>query len=424
MTASIERIRAAYSRFLEPGRILLSGHSHQAWPDVARAAQLEVFDDAARYVDDKWERAVFPLVEEVGRGILARMGCPEGDAIAFAESTHALLVRLLSAFDRKQLTVVTTTGEFHSLHRQLRRYAEDGLDVAWVAATPRASLAARLIEAVETRAGEARAVETRAVETRAGEARATPLLVAFSAVLFEDAWVQCEIPEILAACKRVGAIPVVDAYHAFNAVPLAWGPAVDTTFIVGGGYKYAGFGNALCWLRIPPGCSLRPADTGWFADFASLAEPRDNPSAMSRPVGYAGGSLRFAGATFEASAFYRARAVLRHWEELGLGVAELRAISVRQTRHLIDGMRKRGLLSPPGGEASGAPFELASSDDDARRGGFVSLRHRDAGLLSSRLKERGVLTDSRGPLLRLGPAPYVSDDELERGLDVLADLVR
>ena len=38
-------------------RILLTGHSHQAWPDVARAALLQCFDDAALHVDDKWGAA-------------------------------------------------------------------------------------------------------------------------------------------------------------------------------------------------------------------------------------------------------------------------------------------------------------------------------------------------------------------------------
>ena len=61
------KLRDAYARFLEKndGRILLSGHSHQAWPDVARAAQLAVFDDAAELVDDKWG-PIFELQAAVG----------------------------------------------------------------------------------------------------------------------------------------------------------------------------------------------------------------------------------------------------------------------------------------------------------------------------------------------------------------------
>src|SRR6478609_4394344 len=106
--------RAAYSRFLRPDRILLTGHSHQAWPDVARDALLRSFDDAARLVDDKWEEAVFPKWEAVSAAILGRMGFDPGDAIAFGRSTHELVLRLLSCLrtqDRPR--VVTTTAEFH-----------------------------------------------------------------------------------------------------------------------------------------------------------------------------------------------------------------------------------------------------------------------------------------------------------------------
>jgi len=35
------------------------------------------------------------------------------------------------------------------------------------------------------------------------------------------------------------------------------------------------------------------------------------------------------------------------------------------------------------------------------------------------LRSRGVYVDSRGELLRLGPAPYTTDDELERAVQTL-----
>jgi kynureninase len=43
-----------YARFGVAERLLLTGHSHQAWPDVAFEAQSAAWLDAARYVDDKW----------------------------------------------------------------------------------------------------------------------------------------------------------------------------------------------------------------------------------------------------------------------------------------------------------------------------------------------------------------------------------
>jgi len=367
--------RAAYGSFLRPGRILLTGHSHQAWPDVAREAQARYFDDSAEWVDDKWGQAVFPRIARVRGKILGRMGFEATDALALGKSTHELVFRLLSCLRwSERPRVVTTTGEFHSLYRQLTRLQEEGVEVVWVDRSPRETLAERLIEAIDERTA----------------------LVAVSAVFFEDSFVLTELEAVLARALDRGAIPLVDGYHAFNVVPLPVGPAARRSFFAGGGYKYAQFGEGICWLRVPPGCELRPAYTGWFADFAALGHER-SPGR----VAYGPGGDRFAGATFDPSGVYRAEAVLDHFDRFGLDVAALRAISVRQTRLLIDEL------------AGAAP--LASSDDDARRGGFVSLRVAGAEGVVEALRARGVFTDARGDLLRLGPAPYLTDDELREG---------
>jgi selenocysteine lyase/cysteine desulfurase len=378
----LESLRAAYGRFLRPGRILLTGHSHQAWPDVAREAQLETFDDAARAVDDKWD-GLFEVVAEVGRGVLARMGFDPGDDIAFAQSTHELVFRLLSAVDLDRARIVTTTSEFHSLDRQLRRLAEDGVEVVWVDGYPRQTLTERLVAAL------------------------TPgtTLLAVSAVLFEDAWI-VDLRDVLARAIEVGAVPLVDAYHAFNVVPIEWGSARDAVFVTAGGYKYAAFGNGISWLRVPRGCTLRPRYTGWFADFAHLADPRDRAA----PVAYGPGGARFAGATFEGSPFYRARAVLAHWDRFGLDVTALRALSLRQTRRILDGLEPARDL------------EIAAPRDDARRGGFVTVRHPEAPSLVARLRERDVWVDSRADRLRLGPAPYLRDSEIDAGVAALVEV--
>jgi selenocysteine lyase/cysteine desulfurase len=380
-------IRAAYSRFLDSseGRILLSGHSHQAWPDVAREAQLEVFDDAARLVDDKWGR-VFEIQNEVGRAVLRRLGFAEDDAIAFGESTHQLIYRLFSALDLERAHVVTTSGEFHSLYRQLARLSEDGLRVTWVDAHPRAGIAERLLDAIDTGV----------------------TVVALSAVLFEDAFIVPDLLRVIKRSREVGAIPLVDAYHAFNVLPLTWGAEADGVYVVAGGYKYAGIGNGLCWMRLPRDCALRPAYTGWFADFSSLAEPRK----IGEPVAYGPGGMRFAGATFDASAMYRARAVMAHWDALGLDVSALRAISTSQTRRV---MKRLEMRAPD--------VAIVSDSDDRRRAGFVTVRHDRAGDIVSKLRDRGVLVDSRGSLLRIGPAPYLLDEEIDRGVDIIAETI-
>jgi kynureninase len=375
-------LRASYSRFLADGRVLLTGHSHQAWPDVARDALAASFDDAARFVDDKWDRAVFPRVKAVGEAVLARMGFAPGDAIAFGKSTHELGYRLLSCLPlHERPRIVTTGSEFYSLRRQLARLAEEGAQVEWVPGQPREELAGRLLDAL------------------------TPgtAMLAMSAVLFEDAFIVPQLGEICAKAVSAGAIVLVDAYHAFNVAPLAWGPAQSRIYVTAGGYKYAGFGEGVCWLRIPEGSALRPVYTGWFSDYGALTGPGGGQ------VAYGAGGARFAGATFDPTAFYRAHAVLEHWDRHGLTPDRLRAISTRQTRRIIQRLDARRL--------GGA---VVSPRDDARRAGFVAVAAPGSAAVVKRLRNEGVLVDARNDVLRLGPAPYLTDDEIDRGVDATA----
>ena len=83
-----------YSRFRVAERLLLTGHSHQAWPDVACAGQVEAFEDAAVAVDQKWERA-FARAERLRQGVRLWLGEP-GAEVALAPNTHELVLRFLA----------------------------------------------------------------------------------------------------------------------------------------------------------------------------------------------------------------------------------------------------------------------------------------------------------------------------------------
>ena len=107
-----------YRRFRVADRLLLTGHSHQAWPDVGFEAQQRAWLDAAEYVDDKWER-VFAVAGRVQDGFARLLDDPDG-AVALGANTHELVVRWLSALPLgRRPRLVTTTGEFHTIRRQL-----------------------------------------------------------------------------------------------------------------------------------------------------------------------------------------------------------------------------------------------------------------------------------------------------------------
>ena len=95
MSTAPDDLARHYSRFHVAERLLLTGHSHQAWPDVGFEAQQRAWLDAAELVDEKWDRAS-EQAARVQEGFRRLLGDRDGD-IALGQNTHELVTRLLSA---------------------------------------------------------------------------------------------------------------------------------------------------------------------------------------------------------------------------------------------------------------------------------------------------------------------------------------
>ncbi len=386
LAASPNGLAPHYSAFRVSERLLLTGHSHQAWPDVAFEGQKQAWLDAAAHVDGKWEH-VAERVDRVAAGYRSLMGDSSGD-ITLETNTHALVVRFLSALPlRERPRVVTTDGEFHSIRRQLDRLAEEGLEVVKVSWTPIDSLAERLAAAVDDRTS----------------------AVMASSVLYGSGLVVSRLGAVADACVRHGAEMLVDAYHSLGVVPFTL-EGMEQAFVVGGGYKYLQLGEGNCMLRVPEACTLRPAVTGWFSEFAELADAR-----VPGEVRYGAGPARFAGSTYDPTSSYRATSVLEFFREQELAPEFLRLVSQHQVGLLVDTFRALDL--DPGVVRLHAEVPLQS------RGGFLALEAPDASQLFTRLLERGVRTDYRDSVLRFGPAPYLSDAQLVEAMEALAEVV-
>jgi kynureninase len=361
-----EQLAKHYRRFRVTERILLTGHSHQAWPDVAFEAQQQAWLDAAELVDDVWDVA-FEKANDVRRGF-ARLLDDAPDRIALAPNTHELVVRFLSALPlRKRPKLITTDGEFHTIRRQLDRLAEEGIEVVKVVSGPAATLAERLAREVDDRTA----------------------AVLASAVLYTNAHIVPNLRAVLEACDRHGAELLVDAYHALNVVPFSLEKeGLERAYVVGGGYKYCQLGPGNAFLRFPADTTLRPVVTGWFSEFTDLSK------APSGRVEYGPGPARFAGATYDFTSHYRGAAVFKFFEEKGLTVEKLRDLSQHQVGALAAGL---------GFEPDIPITGLA---------GFLACPSAEAPQLHEVLKQKGIWTDYRGDALRLGPAPYVTDAQL------------
>ena len=382
------KLAAHYSRFRVSERLLLTGHSHQAWPDVAFPAQQQAWLDAADLVDEKWGRAA-----EIAARVQAHWKRLLGDrdgGIALGQNTHELVTRFLSSLPlARRRRLVTTDGEFHTIRRQLDRLAEEGFEVVKVPARPADSLAGRL---------------TRVVDDRVA-------CVLTSTVLYETAERVPALDELARECGRRGVPLLLDAYHHVNVVPFdLHAMHAEDCFIVGGGYKYCQLGEGNCFLRVPPGCRMRPVLTGWFAEFAEL----EHSGARGR-VEYGSGAAAFAGATYDPTAHYRAAAVFDFHVAQGLTPERLRDISRHQVGLLKDTFEAL--------DADPAVARVESIADESRAG-FLAIRAPRAGELSRALREADVLTDFRGEYLRLGPAPYLSDAQLTDAVARLGACIR
>jgi len=137
-----------YRHFRVSDRILLTGHSHQAWPDCSKTGQLKAWQDATDYVDKKWDVAL-NKADQVKSHFLRLLDDDSG-AITLGTSTHELLVKFLSALPLKQRPkIVTTDCEFYTMQRQLTRMEQKGLEIIRIASQPYDQLPSRLIDALD-----------------------------------------------------------------------------------------------------------------------------------------------------------------------------------------------------------------------------------------------------------------------------------
>jgi selenocysteine lyase/cysteine desulfurase len=378
------KIKPAFSRFLaaHPSRLHFAAHSHHPWPDVSFDAHQQAWLDAAQLADLKWDKVFDEIIPKAQAHVARVLNLPDPKSIAFAPSTHELVMRLLSCLPRARLPsspmqVLTTDSEFHSFTRQMKRLEEDRL--AQVTRVP--------VEPYETFA-----------QRFADEAGRRPYdLVYFSQCFYNTAFRIADPEPLVKAVRSPEAFVVIDGYHAFMAAPADLSRIATRAFYTAGGYKYAMAGEGACFMHCPPGYAARPLNTGWFASFGTLTQTQNITE-----VPYTEGGLRFMGATFDPSALYRFNAVQDWLLDLGIGVAQIRAQVEKLQQQFLElcdrtGAMKGAQLMPLAGTA---------------RGNFLVFRHRDAQDWHRKLLEADVVTDCRDDRLRIGFGIYQDAEDV------------
>jgi kynureninase len=366
LTVHFARFRAA-----APERINLAAHSHHDWPDVTFAAQEQCWHDAARLAGDKWDLVFEELIPRVQAGIARQLSLPDPSTISVAPNTHEFLRRLLSCFPAdRPVRILTSDAEFHTARRQLERLEEDRLvAVTRISAEPFESFAERFHAACESGGHD---------------------LVFVSQVFFTSSATSGKLRTLVEAVRSRDTFVAIDGYHGFMARPTDLSDIADRAFYLAGGYKYAMAGEGCCFLHCPPGYGPRPRDTGWFADFGSLAAP------SGKSVGYPEHGGRFLGATFDPSGLYRLAAVFDWLAHDGITVEQVhlhaQALMARFLKGIeavhIEGLRPTDLITPFG--------------SNAEHGNFLAFWTPRAGEIEAKLASAHVHCDHRGDRLRFG----------------------
>lgn len=363
-----------------PGRLHMAAHSHHLWPDASRAGQIRCWDDAAALADRKWDVVMGEIWPAAQTQVASELGTGRPDAVVFAANTHDFLLRLWAAAPRRAggpLRILTSDGEFHSARRQFARWQEGGAIVlVTVPAEPFGDFKERFLAAASSGGYD---------------------LVLVSHVLFGSGRVTGGLESLAELARPEGPWIVVDGYHAFMALDAPLPPPLgDRLFYLAGGYKYAMSGEGLGLMHCPPGFGERPPLTGWYAEFEDLSLP---PGL----VGYARDAMRFMGATFDPSALYRFLAVREALSAEGLMTAQISG--------LVDDLQQLLLERLEGTPLGNA--ELLNPLDGGPHARFLAFRAPDAPSWCSALAERGIVTDVRGDVLRVGLGLYHDEQDID-----------
>lgn len=380
-----------YSIFLShhPDTLHFACHSHHYWPDATRDAQIQYWDDSAKWVDKKWTYFYSKVLPPVYEQLCAHLNIPFDENIVFAPNTHELVFRLISSLNWKnKIKVLTTDSEFYSFQRQSERLRElDIFDIHIVPTEPFASFEDRFIAAAKKDSYD---------------------FIFFSQVFFNSGF-HCDYRKIVANLPPEPII-CIDGYHGFFACPTDLSLIHEKCFYVAGSYKYAQGGEGACFMFVPSIARHKPFYTGWYAEISTL-----NKKDSSVP--YPNNAQQFAGSTMDFSAIYRLRAVLNLCKEKNISIDTIDTFIKKNMSLFLNKLSTLQLkdfnlqnLCIDTLEKHGHFFTFVLPNEE------ITQRYVEA------MEKKGLEVDSRNNRIRFGFGLYQDEQDIEKALNILASI--
>jgi selenocysteine lyase/cysteine desulfurase len=222
-------------------------------------------------------------------------------------------------------------------------------------------------------------------------------LVATTHLFYTTGYLQ-DVRAIADAAHAKGALCLIDGYQTCGCVPLDVKQMGCDAF-VGGCLKWlsGGPGNAFLYVRPDLISKVRPQGTGWFAT-------RDPFSFTLQELVFADDARRLETGTWAMASHYAGLAGLELILEVG--VANIQA-------------RLRDLTSRILERCDEAGVRTFTPRERERRCGIVTLECDHPEEVEAALHREGVIVDSRPGRVRLSPHWCVTEEELERGMDLV-----
>jgi selenocysteine lyase/cysteine desulfurase len=207
-----------------------------------------------------------------------------------------------------------------------------------------------------------------------------------------------DVRAIADAAHTRGALCVIDGYQTCGCVPLDVG-AMDCDAFVGGCLKWlsGGPGNAFLYVRPELIPRMHPQGTGWFAT-------RDPFSFTLQELVFADDARRLETGTWAVPSHYVGLAGLELILEVGVDNIQERL------RDLTDRILER---------CAEADVRTFTPRERELRCGIVTLECEHPEEVEAELHAAGVIVDSRPGRIRLSPHWCVTEEELERGMDLV-----
>ena len=146
--------------------------------------------------------------------------------------------------------------------------------------------------------------------------------------------------------------------------------------------------------------------------YVSLQKKQD----FTKAVEFDLGNQRFASGTYDPSSQFRAAKVVQFFKKQSLEPEVLRKGYLEQI-----GLLKSLFLKQ---DIDPSILRLTHNEDIHLNGGFLSLESPHAVAIRKRLLEKDVFTDARDTILRLGPAPYTTSEQINEVIGILSETLK